>query len=52
MGILDPQLAAQLTAAFEADRKFAKQRNLEEWKRRGVWHKMVDGLAYLGSSQL
>ena len=52
MGILDPQLAAQLTAAFEADRKFAKQRTLEEWKRRGVWHKMIDGLAYLGSSQL
>ncbi|HEV2721656.1 MAG TPA: cardiolipin synthase [Thermoanaerobaculia bacterium] len=52
MGILDPTVAAQLTAAFEADRKFAQQRTFEEWKRRGVWHKIVDGLAYLGSSQL
>ena len=52
MGILDPSLAAQLTAAFEADRKSAQERSLEEWKRRGVWHKLVDGLAYLASSQL
>jgi cardiolipin synthase A/B len=52
MGILDPHLAAQLTAAFEADRKFARQRTLEEWTKRGLWHKLVDGLAYLGSSQL
>ena len=52
MGILDPQLAAQLTAAFHADRHFARERKLEEWKRRSLWHKMVDGLAYLGSSQL
>ncbi len=52
MGILDPAVAAQLTAAFEADRRFARQRTLEEWKHRSFWHKAVDGLAYLGSSQL
>ena len=52
MGILDPHLAAELTAAFDADRKFARQRHLEEWKERSFWHKLVDGLAYLGSSQL
>jgi len=52
MGILDSALAAQLKAAFESDRRFAHERTLEEWKQRSVWHKIVDGLAYLGSSQL
>ena len=52
MGILDPQLAAQLTAAFESDRRFAIERHLEEWEHRGLWHKFIDGLAYLGSSEL
>jgi cardiolipin synthase len=52
MGVLDPKIAGQLTAAFEADRRFARQRSLGEWKQRGIWHKTLDGLAYLGSSQL
>jgi cardiolipin synthase len=52
MGILDPALAAQLTAAFQADRRYARERKLEEWKQRSLWHKAIDGLAYLGSSQL
>ena len=52
MGILDPQIAAQLTAAFEADKKFAVERHLDEWEKRPLWHKAMDGLAYLGSSQL
>jgi cardiolipin synthase len=52
MGVLDPQLAAQLTAAFDDDLKACQQRHLEEWKHRPLWHKAIDGLAYLGSSQL
>jgi cardiolipin synthase len=52
MGILDPQIAAQLTAAFEDDKKAAVERHLDEWEKRPLWHKMMDGLAYLGSSQL
>ena len=52
MGILDSALAAQLTAAFEADRRYARERKLEEWKHRSLWHKTIDGLAYLGSSEL
>jgi cardiolipin synthase len=52
MGILDSALAAQLTAAFEADRRYARERKLEEWEHRSLWHKALDGLAYLGSSQL
>jgi cardiolipin synthase len=52
MGILDPAIAAQLRAAFEADLKFAKERHFEEWSNRSFWHKTMDGLAYMGRSQL
>ncbi len=52
IAVMDPAIAAQLRAAFFDDLKYAKQRNLEEWRNRGSWHKFVDGLAYLGRSQL
>lgn len=52
IGVLDPAVAAQLEAAFEADLRHAKQRKFDEWRDRGLWHKLVDGLAYLGRSQL
>ena len=52
VGLLDAQLAAQLRAAFAADLRYAKQRKFEEWSERSLWHKAVDGVAYLGRSQL
>jgi cardiolipin synthase len=52
VGMLDPQLAAQLRAAFAADLRYAKQRKFDEWSERSLWHKAVDGVAYLGRSQL
>jgi len=52
MGVLDRDLAAQLKAVFNDDMRFAEQRHLEEWKHRGLWHKMEDSLAYLAGSQL
>ncbi|HEX7150126.1 MAG TPA: cardiolipin synthase [Thermoanaerobaculia bacterium] len=52
MGIVDEGIAAQLEAAFEADLKHARRVQLEGWKDRGGWHKFIDGLAYLGRSQL
>jgi cardiolipin synthase A/B len=52
LGIVDPNIAAQLRAAFADDLRYAEPRSYEQWKHRGVWHKMVDGLAYLASSQL
>ncbi len=51
MGVVDPALASQLKAVFEDDMKFCEQRHFEEWQHRGLWHKAVDGLAYLASSQ-
>ena len=52
IAVMDPAIAAQLRAAFYDDLKHAKQANLEQWRNRGWWHKFVDGLAYLGRSQL
>jgi cardiolipin synthase len=52
IGVLDPNIAAQLRAAFAADLRYARQRHFDEWENRSWWHKFVDGLAYLGRSQL
>lgn len=52
VGMVDPNIAAQLRAAFAEDMKHAKLRQIGEWKDRGLWHKTVDGLAYLGRAQL
>ncbi|MDP9194522.1 MAG: cardiolipin synthase [Acidobacteriota bacterium] len=52
VGVLDAQLAAQLRAAFEADLKYARERKFDEWQNRSLWHKTIDGVAYLGRSQL
>ena len=51
IGVVDSAVAAQLRNAFIADLKHTKQRKLDEWKDRGIWHKTVDGVSYLGRSQ-
>ncbi|HVE72743.1 MAG TPA: cardiolipin synthase [Thermoanaerobaculia bacterium] len=52
IGVVDPVVAAQLRAAFFDDLRFTNERKFEEWKNRSLWHKLVDGTAYLGRSQL
>ncbi|HUP45043.1 MAG TPA: cardiolipin synthase [Thermoanaerobaculia bacterium] len=52
VGILDSNVAAELRAAFFDDLKFSRERKLEEWSNRSLWHKLKDGLAYLGHEQL
>jgi cardiolipin synthase A/B len=52
IGVIDPLIAAQLKAAFTADLKFARQLNFQQWQDRSMWHKLQDGVAYLGRSQL
>lgn len=52
MGVLDANLASQLKAAFNDDLRDAEPRSYEQWRHRGLWHKLIDQLAYLGSSQL
>lgn len=52
VGILDPAIAAQLRAAFADDLRHTQKREFREWQGRSVWHKLLDGFAYLGRSQL
>ncbi|HEX9942723.1 MAG TPA: phospholipase D-like domain-containing protein [Thermoanaerobaculia bacterium] len=52
VGLIDPQVAAQLEAAFARDLRDCKQLNLEEWNRRPLWHKLVDRVSYMVNEQL
>ena len=54
-GEVSPQGQAAAQATATADKKAPaeeRQRTAEEWNHRGLWHKALDGLAYLASSQL
>lgn len=52
VGIVDQAIADQLKAAFNEDLKDCVERKFDEWKDRSLWHKFVDGLAYLANEQL
>lgn len=52
MGVVDTNIAAQLQAAFAADASKARERHFDEWSKRPLWHKLVDGLAYVARGQL
>jgi cardiolipin synthase len=52
VGVLDPQVAASLGRAFEDDRRHARRVEPHHWASRSLWHKLVDGVASLGRSQL
>ena len=52
LGVVDPEIAAKLRAAFAADLRHTRERKFDEWRDRSLWHKFVDGMAYLGRSQL
>jgi cardiolipin synthase len=52
LGIYDSGFAADLEAIFEADLKYCQELNFEDWSRRGVGHKLIDGSVYLINEQL
>jgi cardiolipin synthase len=52
VGVIDPGIAAQLKAAFEDDLRACEERHLDEWKRRPLWHKAIDGLAYAANPEM
>ncbi len=52
IGVIDPAIAGQLRTAFMNDLRNTRERRFEEWKERSWWHKLKDGVAYLGRSQL
>ena len=50
--VYDKAIARELEKTFTADAKLAKERKLSEWKKRPIWHKLVDGSAFLVNEQL
>jgi len=46
-GFTDPDIAAQLRTAFFDDMRFAEEVHFEEWKKRPLKHKLLDGAAFL-----
>jgi len=47
LAVLDDALAQRLDAVFEQYVQRAKEIDLEQWTRRGAWHKLKDNAAYL-----
>jgi cardiolipin synthase len=52
MGVLDRTIAQELRAAFADDLRHTSEQTYARWHDRGLWHKFIDQLAYLGSSEL
>ena len=52
IGVIDETVAAALEAAFEADRKHARELTLAGWSRRTRWHRAMDAIAYRIRDQL
>ncbi|MFL6232826.1 MAG: phospholipase D-like domain-containing protein, partial [Thermoanaerobaculia bacterium] len=52
VGLIDPQVAAQLKAAFDADLQRCKRLDARAWSQRSLWHKIEDNASYLLNEQL
>jgi len=52
VGMIDRQVAASLHAAFERDLASCRELRLTSWRERGVWHRLIDRVAYLVSDEL
>jgi len=52
VGLIDPGIAARLTAAFENDLRRCKRLDARTWSRRGAWHWLEDQVSYLLNEQL
>jgi cardiolipin synthase len=47
LGILDPKTAQRLDAVFEKYAPDCKEIELEQWHKRGLWHKVKDNAFYM-----
>jgi cardiolipin synthase len=52
VGIYDPKVASELTAAWEEDLEHCEEITLEHWESRGWWRKLGDNLAFLVREQI
>ncbi|MBC7980963.1 MAG: hypothetical protein H7Y36_10415 [Armatimonadetes bacterium] len=51
VGIADPAIVSELDETFENDLEKCSEKSLEEWKKRPVWKRCVDGIYYLFNEQ-
>jgi cardiolipin synthase len=47
LGILDPTTAQRLDAVFEKYAAHSQEIDLEQWRKRGLWHKLKDNAFYM-----
>jgi cardiolipin synthase len=47
IGFTSGEVAQQLRRAWEDDMRFASEVRFEEWRARPLWHKLLDGAAFL-----
>jgi len=52
IGVEDEEFAAEFEAIFESDRKFAREKTLESYKKRTLMHRLTDFGAFLINEQL
>jgi cardiolipin synthase A/B len=52
IGILDARIAGELERAFESDLRYCRRLRLQEWRRRPLYDRAFDRLAYLVHDQL
>src|SRR5215212_2406963 len=52
VGVYDERVARELEETFERDCRHAREVHLEEWRKRPVWHKLLDGTMFLFNEQL
>jgi cardiolipin synthase len=52
VGIYDPKVASELTAAWEEDLEHCEEITLERWESRGWWRTLGDNLAFRVREQI
>jgi cardiolipin synthase len=52
VGVVDEGIAAELIAAWDDDMKDTEEWTLEAWKKRSLWHRLVDFSTFLVNEQL
>jgi cardiolipin synthase A/B len=52
VGLIDPDVAEQLRAAFSEDLEKCTEVTLAAWQTRSAWHRLIDRVSYLINEQL
>lgn len=52
VGLIDPEVASHLRAAFSEDLQHCTEVTLAAWQKRSVWHRLIDRFSYSINEQL